>query len=249
MAVPFTWNPSAAISGADGSFTADNATVQDYATVNVAASGAFTESGVVNFSSFINGGSNVNLPGLGQNYAIYLAFTGSGTQTAGNVTPAAGTSITGTFNTLDYTLFAASGKPTFSATPGGAMGGSVSGVSNAVTIATGNLVSGTTALTNDATGGLSASATTVESLNVVDPAFFTSPAPSQFTLGLNVAFTNTGSVLSTPTADELVINGGGGNATITANPIPPVPTPEPASFAVLGAGLLGLVMARRQRLI
>ena len=245
MAVPFTWNPSAAVPGAGGSFTADNITVQDYATVNVDAAGNFTENGLINLSTFNNGGTPVNVAGLDSTFAIYAQFTGTGTQGAGNVTPSNGTSITGQFNSLNYTLFAAQGTPTFSSTAGGA---SVSGLSNAVTLANGSLVTGTTALTRDQFGGLSATATTINSLNVVDSNFFVSPG-STFSLGFDVAFTNTGSVLSTPSANELVINGGGGNATVTASSSPPPPVPEPASFAVLGAGLIGLAMARRQRLI
>lgn len=251
MATPFTWNPSAAVSGADGSFTADNATVADYANVVVtpsATGGAatFTENGLVNFSQFLNGGTPVSLPGLDSTYAIYLAFSGTGTQTSPGVSPTPGTTITGAFDTLNYTLFAASGKPTFNASAG--TQASVSGLGTPVTIANGSLLSGTTALTNGGSG-LSASATTQETLNVVNSGFFTSPPPSTVSIQLNVAFTNTGSVLTTSGGNELVIDGGGGNATISASPIPPPPVPEPASFAVLGAGLLGLVMARRQRLI
>ena len=244
MAVPFTWDPGAAVPGA-GTISADNITVQDYATVSVTSTGAFTENGLINLSTFNSGGTPVNVQGLGSSFAIYAQFTGTGTQGAGNVTPSNGTSITGQFNSLNYTLFAAQGTPTFSATAGGA---TVSGLTNQTTLANGSLITGTTALTADQFGGLSATATTVNSLNVVDPAFFVSPG-STFSLGLDVAFTNTGSILSTSGANELVINGGGGNATVTASSAPPPPVPEPASFAVLGAGLIGLAMARRQRLI
>ena len=109
MAVPFTWNPSAAVPGGDGSFTADNITVQDYATINVTSAGAFTENGLVNLSTFNSGGSPVTLPGLDNTYAIYASFTGTGTQGSGTVTPANGTTVTGQFNSLNYTLFAAQG--------------------------------------------------------------------------------------------------------------------------------------------
>ena len=126
MASPFTWNPSAAVPGADGSFTADNINLGDYATINVTSSGSFTENGLINLTQFTSGGTPVTLPGLGNTYTLYASFNATGTQASGTVTPTPGSTIDGTFNSLSYTLIAAAGKPTFTATATG--GASVAGL-------------------------------------------------------------------------------------------------------------------------
>jgi hypothetical protein len=237
MAVPFTWDPSAVVPGADGAFTATNGTVADYATVNVSPGGAFTESGLINFAQFTNNGTSLALPGLNQNYALYVDFNATGTQNSGSVLPGTNGTITGTFSSLTYSLIAAAGKPTFSASTGGP---AVAGVSNGVTVATGSLISGTSAITDTDLAGLSAAANVLTTFTPTNSSFFLAPTS---TLGLQffTSVNNTGSVLAA-SGSELVINGGGGNATLQQTAVP-----EPASMAVLGAGLLGLGMVRRRK--
>ena len=236
----FTLDPAAAVAGADGTFTATNSTVADYVTINVTGAGSFTESGLINLSAFTNKGASAALPGLDQTYALYVQFIATGTQGSGSVVPAANSTITGTFSLLNFSLIAASGKPTFTAT---AEGAAVSGLSNAVTVATGSLISGTSTLTNTNLAGLSAAANALITFNPVAPGFFVAP---DATMGLDffTSVNNTGSVLTASGASELVIDGGGGNATLQGLALP---VSEPASFLVLGAGLLGLSIIGTRR--
>ena len=239
VAVPFTWNPSAVVAGADGSFTADNVTVQDYAAFSVAPSGAFTERGLINLSTFSDGGTRAALPGLGRTYTLYVAYTATGQQGAGTVTPGPNLQVLGTLGSFDYTIYAAPGRPTFTASAGGA---SVSGLGPPVAVAAGGLLSGSTSLVEDASGGLSQVTTAVDTFSVLDPRFGLAPGG---TSALSLAFANTGSVLTPASSQELLINGGGGNATLEAISLPAVP--EPASAAVLGAALVGLAVTALRR--
>ena len=241
VAVPFTWNPSAVVAGADGSFTADNVTVQDYAALSVAPSGAFTERGLINLSTFSDGGARAVLPGLDRIYTLYAAYTATGQQDAGTVTPGANLQVLGTLSSFDYTIYAAPGRPTFTAS---ASGVSVSGLGTPVAVAAGGLLSGRTTLVEDASGGLSQVTTAVDTFGVLDPSFGLAPGGAS---ALSVAFTNTGSVLTPASSQELVINGGGGDATLEAISLPPAPVPEPISAAVLGGALISLAVAALRR--
>jgi PEP-CTERM motif-containing protein len=245
--IDFTWDPSKAVAGADGPFTANNITVEDFAAVTLTnvVTGAFTENGLVNMSSFLHSGTPVALPGLDTGKEVlWVDFTATGTQTPGaTFPPAVGSAILGKFTSLNYTFFAGTGVPTFKAD---ASGGHLTGVSNIVALATGSLIAGTTVLVNSALFGLSAIANTVATFvpNPAEAGFFVSP-PATLSLQLFSSFTNTGSVLSTPSPDTLVIDGGGGNATLQQAAV----VPEPATLLLLGGGLvlLGLGGMRRYR--
>jgi hypothetical protein len=237
VAVPFTWNPSAAVADADGSFTADNITVQEYALVSVAPSGAYTQRGLINLSTFNNSGTRVFLPGLDRTYTLYAAYAATGQQGVGTVAPGPGLQIPGALTSFDYTIYAASGRPTFSVSTGGP---SVSGLGTPVAVATGSLLSGRTSLVEDATGGLSQVTTVTDTFSVLDPSFGLAPGG---TSALSAAFANTASVLTLASSQDLVIDGGGGNATLAAISLPATPVPEPTSAAVLGGVLAGLAIA------
>lgn len=231
MAAPiqFTWNPNGSTPPLGGSqFTANNMIVSDFSTIHFQPGGAFTEQGILPVSNFQNGGSFVTAPGLNSAYGLYFAFNATGTINNGS----------GSFNTLTYTLM---GDPGYT---NGALSATPSGVSFAngnagdVTLASGSLLSSAVTINAQGIPGASSTETFVQAPG--QSGFFV--APTSIALNLSNAFTNDANVISGSLASgTLLINGGGGNATFQV--------PEPASFAVLGAGLLGLAMARRKRLI
>ena len=257
MASPVTFDPSGsspALSNA-GSFMADNATVADYSSIAIQSSGTFTESGILPITAFALNNTTVMPPGFNNTtgatpYGLYFSFTGSGALT-GNT---AGSQ--GTFSSLNFSLYGVPGDNLgpISVNPQPA-GATFTNGTTGVLLGSGSLVNGSASLNTNNTGVGPGLLPTANALVTFDPAagesgFF--PGLAAMSLNLNAAFTNTGSVVTESGGGasplDVLINGGGGNATfLTSGPTPPVP--EPASFAVLGAGLLGLAFARRQRLI
>lgn len=253
-AAPITFDPSGAVPALSNasSFTADNATVADYSAIGVQPSGSFTESGLLPITAFAMGGQNVTPAGFnnvrGANpYGLYFSFNGTG-QLSGT-----GAGSQGNFSTLSFSLYGDPGLNNGGVTVnsgGASFNGDTSGN---VLLGSGSLLSGSAALNANTTGIGPALLPTANALVTFDPAageagFF--PGLTGMSLNLNAAFTNTGSVVTESGGGtsplDILIDGGGGNATfLTASS----PVPEPASFAVLAAGLLGLGIARRQRLI
>jgi len=245
--VDFTWSPSAlgaAYSGDGNIVNANNYNVSNFNAISVnTTTGAFTGNGYLNILNFLNGGATVSATGLGTNYSLYLAFTEAGTQTPIPTTP--GGVATGTFSSLSYSLIATpNGAPPVSFLASGGIATHTDPGPD-ITLATGSLVPGTGFITlTDTASGLSPTAnmnlTFVE--NPAESAFFLAPLTG---LDLQIGnFSATGSVTTLTGGNPSIIdiNGGGGNLTFQTAAVP-----EPASLAVLGAGLLGLARVARRR--
>ena len=171
----FTFNPAGA--GLAGTaFTADAITVTNYSTVNFTPSGSganFTESGVLPVIGFTSGNSLASTPGLNQpgGYGLYFGFTAAGTQDTPTLTP----TTTGTFTTLNFSLFGynVTGPVTYNpsnATP--------TGVAAPILLGSGTLNNGTVG-TNLISGQVlpNANAQTSFTVNPSASAFFVNPTP------------------------------------------------------------------------
>lgn len=237
LALPvFTFNPSAA--GLTGSnVTADNLIISDFSTVVLTPSGTgatFTDTGVLPVVQYQLGGTPLSGTGLNTSYGLYFGFNGSGTQN----TPTLQDGTSGVFTTLNFTLFGynVTGPVTYlptNTTP--------TGVVAPIALATGSLISGGVGSTTIPGVAVVPNANTLLTFTptAAGAGFFQDPNP--FYNAVFSAFTNNPSQITT-TANGFVITQGGGSANFLA-----VATPEPASMAVLGAGLVALGVTRRRR--
>lgn len=253
---PFTLNPSLsnpALSNA-GPFTADTLIFSQYTNIDITSSGGpgtFAEKGILRVANFQNNGAVVLPPGFagttGANpYGLYLSFTGTGT--INGVGPGA----QGSFTSLSVSLVGDVGNDNGNLTVSSAGAAFSGNTGNDVVLATGNLVTGTVGLTANSQGGTGASPVLPSAFALVQftdapgaGGFFVVPTTMQF--NLDTAFTNDSSVTTyatTGTGVNLQIRAGAGNGNITAVP---AAVPEPASLALIGAGLAAVSVIRRRR--
>jgi hypothetical protein len=256
--VTITADPSGAGLSNAGPFSFNGITTSDFSTINLTSTGggnfSFTETGFLPISSLTPG--TFIPPGLNGTagatpYGLYIGFTAAGT-----LATSAANTLTGSFSNVNFNFL---GDPGFDSTFNhfdATHQVNCVGCGNDIVLASGGLLPGGTNLVsiNNSTSANPLPAAFVDLLfNGTNASFFTSP-PVPFTVNLFSQFSNTPFVTalfnsSLPPGVTQVVTigttagqGGSGSGQFVTTTIP-----EPASMAILGAGLLGLGLIRRRK--
>jgi hypothetical protein len=240
----FTWVPGGSTPPLVGApVTADNLIISDFSTIRFTSPTTFSDAGYLAVQSFEMGGTTVIAGGLNSTYGLYFQFSGTGTVSGGNpaVSP-----TSGTFSSLNYTLFGYNGP----AATFGFDGGDnpiVTGAAGAVALATGSLLAGpnqssvgsnpqTPSFTSFAGANLSFAPTAAGAGFFANPVSFYNVAVSSF-----INSPTQVSPVAAGFASGFRIAQGGGSVNFAA------PIPEPETYALLLAGLGAVAWVARRR--